>query len=68
VVPVYSISENAITPRLLISSTVLPGTPPSDPADRIIAATSRLYRYCVITRDKKLLDYAEQGHIQAIAC
>jgi len=32
-------------------------------ADRIIAATARLYGYRVITRDSKLLDYAKQGHI-----
>src|SRR5271170_3971990 len=27
-----------LTPKLLIASTTLPGTPPADPADRIIAA------------------------------
>ena len=58
----------ALTPRLLISSTALPGTPPSDPVDRIIAATARLFGYRVITRDSKLLSYAEAGHIQAIGC
>lgn len=58
----------ALTPKVLISSTALPGTPPSDPADRIIAATARLYGYRVITRDSKLLDYAVQGHVLATAC
>jgi PIN domain nuclease of toxin-antitoxin system len=58
----------ALTPQLLIASTALPGTPPSDPADRIIAATARLYGYRVITRDSKLLAYARQGHILATAC
>ena len=58
----------ALTPQLLISSTALPGTPPSDPADRIIAATARLYGYRVITRDSKLLAYAAQGHILATVC
>lgn len=58
----------ALTPRLLISSTALPGIPPSDPADRIIAATARLHGYCVITRDEKLLRYAHEGHILAVAC
>jgi PIN domain nuclease of toxin-antitoxin system len=57
-----------LTPQLLISSTALPGTPPSDPADRIFAATARLYGYRVITRDSKLLAYAAQGHILATAC
>jgi PIN domain nuclease of toxin-antitoxin system len=58
----------ALTPQLLISSTALPGTPPGDPADRIIAATARLYGYRVITRDSKLLAYAAQGHILATVC
>jgi len=46
----------------------LPGAPPADPADRIIAATARLHGYRVITRDGKLLSYAAQGHILATAC
>ena len=58
----------ALTPQLLIGSTALPGTPPADPADRIIAATARLYSYRVITRGTKLLAYAAQGHILATAC
>jgi PIN domain nuclease of toxin-antitoxin system len=58
----------AITPKLLIASTALPGTPPTDPADRIIAATARLHGYRIITRDSKLLSYAAQGHVLATAC
>ena len=57
-----------LTPALLIASTALPGDPPSDPADRIIAATARTYGYRVVTRDSKLLDYAAAGHLQAIGC
>jgi PIN domain nuclease of toxin-antitoxin system len=55
-------------PDLLISSSFLPGTPPRDPADRIIAATAREYGYRLITRDRPLLEYAREGHIQAFAC
>ncbi|MGC9222906.1 MAG: type II toxin-antitoxin system VapC family toxin [Terracidiphilus sp.] len=58
----------ALTPKLLIASTALPGTPPNDPADRIIAATSRLHGQVVITRDRKLIDYARRGHIRVKAC
>src|SRR5882672_8018620 len=50
-------------PNLLIASSFLPGTPPRDPADRIVAATAREYGYRLVTRDRPLLDYAEQGHI-----
>lgn len=58
----------ALTPQVLIDSTALPGTPPSDPGDRIIAATARLFGFRVITRDRKLLDYAAQGHMLVTAC
>jgi PIN domain nuclease of toxin-antitoxin system len=57
-----------LTAKVLFASTCLPGTPPTDPADRIIAATARADRHIVITRDKKLLSYAVDGHIQAIGC
>jgi PIN domain nuclease of toxin-antitoxin system len=57
-----------MSPDLLISSSFLPGAPPRDPADRIIAATAREYGYTLITRDRLLLSYAEQGHIQAVCC
>ncbi len=57
-----------LTPRILIESSIMPGTPPTDPADRIIAATARLMGHRLITRDRRLLAYAEQGHILAIEC
>ena len=57
-----------LPPEVLIASTRLPGNPPRDPADRIIAATAREYGYRVITRDRQILDYAEAGHLQAVAC
>jgi PIN domain nuclease of toxin-antitoxin system len=54
--------------RVLIASSFLPGTPPRDPADRMIAATARENGLKLITRDRLLLDYADQGHIEALAC
>jgi PIN domain nuclease of toxin-antitoxin system len=57
-----------LTPKILLASTALPGTPPSDPADRIIAATARALAKTLITRDAGLLEYARRGHIRAIAC
>jgi PIN domain nuclease of toxin-antitoxin system len=54
--------------ELLIASSFLPGTPPRDPADRIMAATAREYGYVLMTRDRPLLDYASGGHMQALAC
>jgi PIN domain nuclease of toxin-antitoxin system len=57
-----------MTPNVLIASSFLPGELPGDPADRIIAATAREYGYKLVTRDRPLLEYAKQGHIQAIPC
>ncbi len=57
-----------MSPDLLIASSFLPGRPPRDPADRIIAATARDYGCTLMTRDRALLDYGEQGHIRVLAC
>jgi PIN domain nuclease of toxin-antitoxin system len=54
--------------RILISSSFMPGDPPRDPADRFIAASAREAGLVVMTRDRVLLDYARQGHIQALEC
>jgi PIN domain nuclease of toxin-antitoxin system len=64
--PGLQLSE--MTPNVLIASSFLPGKLPGDPADRIIAATAREYGYKLVTRDRPLLEYAKQGHIQAIPC
>jgi PIN domain nuclease of toxin-antitoxin system len=55
-------------PNILIASNFLPGSPPRDPADRIIVATARAYGYAVISRDGELSDYAGAGHVDFIAC
>lgn len=62
------VTLSAMPPAVLIASSLLPGEPPADPADRILAATAREYGYTLVTRDRPLLGYAKQGHIQAIAC
>jgi PIN domain nuclease of toxin-antitoxin system len=57
-----------MSPAVLIASSFLPGAPPRDPVDRILAATAREYGYRLMTRDTPLLTYARQGHLQALAC
>lgn len=57
-----------MSPDLLIASSFLPGAPPRDPADRIIAATARDLGCTLITRDRALLDYGEQGHVRVVGC
>jgi len=54
--------------EILISSSSLPGKPPNDAVDRILAATAREQGFSLMTRDAKLLAYAEAGHMQVTAC
>jgi PIN domain nuclease of toxin-antitoxin system len=57
-----------MSPDLLIASSYLPGKPPRDPTDRIIAATARELGATLITRDRALLDYGAQGHVAVLEC
>jgi len=58
----------ALTPEILIESAWLPGEPPKDPADRMIAATARQQGLTVISRDRRLMAYAEQDYVRVLAC
>lgn len=55
-------------PSVLIASCALPGSPPADPADRILAATARAFGYTLVTRDRILLDYGAEGHVRVLGC
>jgi PIN domain nuclease of toxin-antitoxin system len=57
-----------LSAEVLLDSSFLPGAPPRDPADRIIAATARAHGYTVMTRDAALLAYAREGHLSAVEC
>jgi PIN domain nuclease of toxin-antitoxin system len=57
-----------LSPDLLIASSFLPGQPPKDPADRIIAATARELGATLVTRDRSLLAYGGQGHLAVLEC
>lgn len=63
-----SVTLAAMPTSVLVSSTRLPGSPPRDPADRIIIATARTFGYVLATRDAKILEYGAQGHVRAIEC
>jgi PIN domain nuclease of toxin-antitoxin system len=57
-----------MSPDLLVESSFLPGKSPRDPADRIIAATARDLGATLVTRDRVLLGYGEQGHVNVMTC
>ena len=57
-----------LSPDILIASSFLPGNPPRDPADRIILATARDLGATLITRDRLMLKYGEDGQVSTIPC
>ena len=57
-----------MTPDILIQSSFLPGAPPRDPADRVMIATARELGLTIVTRDRLILGYGAQGHINILAC
>jgi PIN domain nuclease of toxin-antitoxin system len=65
-VPGVELAE--MSPDLLIASSYLPGRPPKDPTDRVIAATARELGATLMTRDRALLEYGKQGHVAVLEC
>ena len=60
--------EAPLTSQILIASSLLPGEVHNDPADRMLIATARRLDCAIMTRDKKILAYAAQDHVKAVAC
>lgn len=58
----------ALTAEIAIDTSYLPGAFHSDPADRMVVATARRLGAAVVTRDRKILDYASAGHVAAMVC
>ena len=54
--------------QVLVAASELPGSPPNDPADRIIIATARARNLAIVTRDRRILDYGAAGHVQTVRC
>jgi PIN domain nuclease of toxin-antitoxin system len=53
---------------MALASSLLPGVIHSDPADLLLIATALEMNIPIATRDRKILAYADAGHVQAIAC
>jgi PIN domain nuclease of toxin-antitoxin system len=56
-----------LSPEVAIESSRLPGIFHGDPADRILAATSRIYDAILVTQDSKLLDYGKEHYLSVMA-
>ena len=58
----------SLDPEVALSASYLPGSFHRDPADRLLIATARELGVPLVTRDRRILDYAERGHVETIAC
>jgi PIN domain nuclease of toxin-antitoxin system len=59
-------SIEPLTARIAVESCELPEVFHADPADRMIVATARVTNAKLMTRDRRILDYAERGHLTAL--
>ena len=58
----------ALDAETALNSTLLPQPFVQDPADRFLVASARALNVPIITRDKRILDYAKAGHVRAVKC
>jgi PIN domain nuclease of toxin-antitoxin system len=47
-------------------STLLPGEPHGDPADRFLIAAARTKGLVLATRDEAIIDYGDAGHVRVL--
>ena len=64
--PIFRLAP--LTAEVAVDAAFLPGELHRDPADRLLAATARDMGAALVTRDARLLAYAEAGHLQVLAC
>lgn len=59
-----------LTPEITIDSSLLPAPQQlhADPADRLLIATARALDVPIVTRDRRILNYAQTGFLKAIRC
>ena len=62
------IRETPITSAIAIDASRLPGAIHGDPMDRLIVTTARHLGIPVVTRDRRILEYARSGEVMAIPC
>jgi PIN domain nuclease of toxin-antitoxin system len=55
-----------LLPQVAVEAYSLPDRFHRDPADRLIVATARVANATLMTRDRRILDYAGRGHLTAI--
>ena len=61
------LSIEPLLPQVAIEASALPDAFHRDPADQLIVATARVTNAVLMTRDRRILDYAARGHLTAVA-
>jgi PIN domain nuclease of toxin-antitoxin system len=62
------IREASLTPEIAIDASFLPGELHGDPGDRLIVTTARHLGVPIVTRDRRIIAYGQNGHAQVIPC
>jgi PIN domain nuclease of toxin-antitoxin system len=62
------IQQAALTSQIAVDASYLPGELHGDPGDRLLIATARHLGMPIVTRDRRIVDYAEAGWVRVIAC
>jgi len=63
-----AIKKASLTPEIAIDASFLPGALHGDPGDRLIVTTARHLGVPIVTRDRRIIAYGRDGHVQVIAC
>lgn len=63
-----ALAEAPFTAAIALAATRLPGDFHKDPADRLLVATARALNVPLATRDRRILAYAEAGHVRLMGC
>ena len=62
------IREASLTPEIAIDASFLPGELHGDPGDRLIVTSARHLCVPIVTRDRSIIAYGRDGHVQVIPC
>ncbi|NCC52538.1 MAG: type II toxin-antitoxin system VapC family toxin [Spartobacteria bacterium] len=55
-----------LSPAAALDSSHLPGIFHGDPVDRILVSEARAHNATLVTRDRKIIRYAEAGHVRIL--
>lgn len=58
----------ALTPEIAIDASFLPGDVHGDRGDRLLIAAARHLGMPIVTRDRRIVEYAGAGWVRVIAC